>query len=224
MIISTVKHFNTHTMNEKRLNRTRFGRTFSDITDIEELKKQIADALKKKGRVYGVYHKKELVGIYIFERIEDYFSVSESGVKLGANEFDFQKFWYGECTAALHFTKCVCSEEAAEYREKIEKDLREDLKEQIQFGQVAGVCWNDTLMYRRSLQKKKNAALAGSFLWGIIGFAAGWMLFDSIVMAISFACMYSLLFGGDGIVLASGTQIDELDFVQKREGEVDATD
>ena len=100
MIISTVKQFNINTMNKRRLNRPGFGERLSDLTDVDELREEIADTLEKKGRVYGIYEKKELVGVYIFERREDYFSKTESGVKLGDKEFDFDEFWYGESTAA----------------------------------------------------------------------------------------------------------------------------
>lgn len=86
MFISTVKQYDTYTINKRRLNREGFGKRLTGNTDVDGLKKEIADVLEKKGRVYGIYEKKELVGIYIFERQEDYFSKCESCVKLGGKE------------------------------------------------------------------------------------------------------------------------------------------
>lgn len=222
MMISTVKKFNTHTINTRRLNRPGFGERLSTIIDVDELKAEIADTLGKKGRVYGVYEKKELVGVYIFERREDYFSKRESGIKLGDKEFDFDKFWYGTSTAAFYFKKCVCLEEVEAYKEKMEKDFKVDLTDQIQIGQVAGVEWNDKLMYRKNLQKKSGHFLKGMLVWFALGFAVGWMISNSLHMAICFGFMYDFFLGGARVIFAEGTQMDTLDFVQKREVEVNA--
>ena len=219
MIISTVKQFNINTMNKRRLNRPGFGERLSDLTDVDGLKEEIADTLEEKGRVYGIYEKKELVGVYIFERREDYFSKSESGIKLGGKEFDFDKFWYGESTAALYFKKCVCLEEVEVYKEKMEKDLQADLTDQIQLGQVAGVEWNDKLMYRKNLQKKADQyCSAGAF--SVMGIVMGWLIFKEVYMAI----LFGLMWGNVGVIAtAEKAQMDTLDFINKREVEADAT-
>lgn len=222
MAISTVKQFNTHTMNLRRLNKAEFGKRLSDITDVETLKKEIADILEKNGRVYGIYEKKELVGVYLFERREDYFIKEDSGVKLGDKEFDFEKFWYGTSTVAFSFKKEVCLEGMNECKEKIEKDIRFDLKEQIEWGQVAGVEWNEELMYRKNLEKKTSSSVWGYIVGYAMGFVMGWLIFDSISMGLCFGLMYACIWGGVSVASASGTEIDTLDFVQKREGEGNA--
>ncbi|MGN0153858.1 MAG: hypothetical protein ACI4A3_05365 [Lachnospiraceae bacterium] len=221
MTISTVKKYNIHTMNQRRLNRPEFGKRLSEITDVEALKKEIADILEKNGRVYGIYEKKELVGVYLFERREDYFVKKDSGVKLGDKEFDFEKFWYGDSTAALQFKKAICIEDLDEYKEKIEKDIRFDLKDQIEWVQVAGVEWNEELMYRKNLQKPKSGAW-GYVVGYVMGFVMGWIIFDSIPMGLSFGLMYACMWGGISVASANGTEIDTLDFVQKREVNGDA--
>ncbi|MDE6434465.1 MAG: hypothetical protein K2L07_09585 [Lachnospiraceae bacterium] len=219
MIISTVKQFNITTMNKRRLSRPGFGERLSDLTDVDELKEEIADTLEKKGRVYGIYEKKELVGVYIFERREDYFSKTESGVKLWDKEFGFDKFWYGESTAALHFKKYACLEEVEVYKEKIEKGLKGDLTDQIQLGQVAGVEWNDKLMYRTNLGKKSPQDWTKTLALFAIGFATGWMVYDSLLMAILFGCIW----GSVGVSIVEKAQMDTLDFINKREVEANAT-
>lgn len=222
MNISTVKQFNTHVMNQRRLNRPELGKRISEITDVEALKKEIIDILEKKGRVYGIYEKKELVGVYLFERREDYFVQRDTGVKIGDTEFDFEKFWYGTSTAALQFKKAICLEDVNEFKEKIEKDIRVDLKEQIEWVQVAGVEWNEELMYRKNLEKKSGSSLWGYAVGYVLGFVMGWIIFDSIPMGMSFGLMYACMWVGISVATANGTEIDTLDFVKKREVEEDA--
>lgn len=222
MAISTVKQFNTYTMNQRRLNRPEFGKRLSEITDVEALKKEIADILEKKGRVYGIYDKKELVGIYIFERREDYFVQRDSGVKLGDREFDYEKFWYGNSTAALQFKKAICLEDMNECKEKIEKDIRADLSEQIEWGQVAGVEWNEELMYRKNLKDTPSHSVWGYVGGYAAGFVIGWIIFKSISMGLCFGLMYACVGAGIGVATAGSSEIDTLDFVQKREDEENA--
>lgn len=223
MNISTVKQFNTHTMNQRRLNRPEFGKRLSDITDVEVLKKEIAEILEKNGRVYGIYVKKDLVGVYIFEKQEDYFVKRESGVMLGDKEFDYEKFWYGTSTAAFRFKKAVCLEDMNECKEKIEKDISLDLKEQIEWGQVAGVEWNEELMYRKNLEKKPSNSVWGYGVGYVLGFVMGWIIFDSISLGLCFGLLYACMWGGISVATASGAEIDTLDFVQKEEVKEDAT-
>ena len=136
-------------------------------------------------------------------------------------EFDFEKFWYGDSTAALQFKKAICIEDLDEYKEKIEKDIRFDLKDQIEWVQVAGVEWNEELMYRKNLQKPKSGAW-GYVVGYVMGFVMGWIIFDSIPMGLSFGLMYACMWGGISVATASGTEIDTLDFVQKSGVEEDA--
>lgn len=224
MTISTVKQFHTCTMSKGKLAKLKLEEGLSEVTDAEELKKEIADLLEHNGRVYGIYRRKELVGVYLYERQEDYFIKTDSGVILGGREFDFDKFWYGTGTAALVYVKSVCSEELGECREKIEKDLRIDLKEQIEWGQIAGVEWEDELMYRKNLKDEKNKVggmVPGYLLGFAIGFVLGYVTMDSLTLGICFGASFACLWGSCGVALARGTEIDTLDFI-RREGKENA--
>lgn len=220
---STEKQYNIHVINKRRLERPEFGNRLSELTDVDALKKEITDTLEKKGRVYGIYHKKELVGVYIFERREDYFVIKDSGVKLGDKEFDYEKFWYGDNATALVFRKSICLEAVKENQEKLETDLKGDLSEQISWGQVAGVEWNESLMYRKNLQEKSGQNVWGYAVGYAMGFVLGWIVFDSISMGLCFGLLYACMWGGISVATANGAEIDTLDFVRKREVEENAT-
>lgn len=214
MLISTVKEYNTYTMNEKRIAGHGFGDRLKDITDVEKLKDEIAGILAKKGRVYGIYKKKELVGVYLFEKVENYFVKDEyAGIKLGNKEFDFEKFWYGSSTEAYVFRKSICLDEMKDMEEKIKKDLKSDLIDQIQFGIVGGVEWEDQLMYRKNVEEKTNGIMGviGGFA---IGFAMGWIIFHDW-MAFGLGFLYSFILGGARIVFAKRSEVATLDFIKK---------
>lgn len=217
MSISTVKQFNISTISERRLGKIEFAEELKGITDAGELKRNIHDTISAGGRVYGIYKKKQLVGVYIFEKTENYFVKKEgTGVKLGDHEFDFDKFWYGSNTAAFCFKKSICLDEVKTYVEKIEKDLKVDLSEQIQLGNVAGVNWNNQLMYRRNLVKKSNHGILRAACGFLVGFMIGGIIFDGgdmeWGMRICFGFCYASMFGGLGII-SSEDDIDTLDFI-----------
>ena len=127
MLISTVKKYNTYTMDKKKLSKLQEETNLCKVKD-EEIKEKVGNVIDNKGLVYGIYRKKELVGIYIFERIEDYFVKNEdSKVVVGEKKVDFEAIWYGESTAAFKLTDKILLDEVKEFEEKIESDLRVDL-------------------------------------------------------------------------------------------------
>lgn len=211
-------------MSKRRLEKPEPWEGLSAVTDVEALRKEIDDIMEANGRVYGIYRKKSLIAVYVFERQKDYFEQSDSKVKLGGKEFDMEKFWYGDCTDALRFQRAVCLEAAKECKEKMEEEIRQDLKEQIVCGQVAGVEWNQALMYRKNLQNQNHQSSGAAFGY-LGGFAMGFIMgiaMDSIPLGLCFGASFSLLWGNLGVAWARGKEIDTLDFVRK-EGKDNAT-
>jgi hypothetical protein len=175
--------------------------------------KGVLDVLEHKGRVYGIYQEKELVGIYIFEWTEDFFvrvenmefdgttkaSFKISHVKDFFNLTDDDVDWlYGESKAIYRLTAQHLSAEVMGYKEEIEKDIVADLKEQIEWGQIAGVLMGDTLIYRRQLDPKEKGSSGNTFGYGAgftIGVIFGWLVFGSMSMGFLWGVCYAMIGG-----------------------------
>jgi hypothetical protein len=128
----------------------------TDETDSKTPGKRVMDILKSKGRVYGIYQEKEMVGIYIYERLEDFFvnvenkdSTEKTETKFKINnirEFfkmtdadvsDFEDNILSESKAVYRLVSHYLSNMADEYKDEIEKYIVADLKAQIEWGQIA---------------------------------------------------------------------------------------
>jgi hypothetical protein len=198
----------------------------------------VLDILKNKGRVYGVYQAKELVGIYIYERIEDFFLKVENENSDGKKDTSFKvkdvkKFFemtdedvsdfedqlWGESKAIYRLVSKHLSSAAEEYRDEIEKYIVADLKSQIEWGQIAGALNGEKLIYRRNLDKKGLGAAGYGLGYGArftIGVIFGWLAFGSMSMSL----MWGVCFGAVGslIFTTSATKQEWItfDFVNKK--------
>ena len=135
--------------------------------------------------------KKELMGIYLFERVEEYFEENENGkITLGSRRIDLERFWYGESRAALKLQACILTEECKSISEKLDKELKCAMSDLVYLGQIAGIEWGDELFYRRKPDKQNDT---GKVLFlafsGIGGFAIGWLLFDAWWLGIVYAML-----------------------------------
>lgn len=220
MHIGTVNKLAIHTVSKRRTLREGFGTRLAIFVRSEDLKFKVLNAIEHKGRVYGIYQDKELVGIYIFEKIDDYFIKTEdSGVQIGEKKIDFEDKWFGESKAAFRLNDQFLSNEISEHKAKIEEYIRTDLSEQIEWGQIAGIQWGEKLIYRKQIDKKGKGT---NYIWGyLIGFALGiylgWMLFDSFAMGICFGMMYASLWGGVALACSkTKTEWASFDFVNKK--------
>jgi hypothetical protein len=212
-----------------------------DETNSKTLGKRVLDILKSKGRVYGIYQEKELVGIYIYERLEDFFvnaenkdSTEKTETKFKINnirEFfkmtdadvsDFEDNILSESKAVYRLVSHYLSDMADEYKDEIEKNIVADLKAQIEWGQIAGVLHDEKLIYRRSLDQKGKGASGITLGYGAgftIGAVFGWLVFDSISMGLLWGVCFATLLGGLSLRTANFTSKQEwttFDFVNKK--------
>jgi hypothetical protein len=239
------------TINKRRVSRESFEAGLSGLADIHTIENQVMgetksktsgnlvlDVLENKGRAYGIYREKELVGIYIYERIEDFFvkventdSDEKSETKFKINnikEFfkmtdddvsDFEDWLFGENKAIYRLVSHHLSDTAEEYKDKIEEYITADLKEQIEWGQIAGVLNGEKLIYRRSLDKKEKGASSNALGYGAgftIGTGFGWLVFHSISMGLLWGVCYAAI---GGLIFTNSATKQEwatFDFVNKK--------
>ena len=93
------------------------------------------------------------------------------------------------------------------------------MTDQIQLGQVAGVEWDDKLMYRTNLGKMSPQDWTKTLALFVFGFTIGWTAWHNLLLALFVGCMW----GSVGVSLVEKAQMDTLDFINKREVEANAT-
>lgn len=181
-----------------------------------DLAKKAQDMIENKGRVYGVYQQKQLVGIYIFEWVKDYFIDNRDN----ADEISELQKMFEDGKAAYRMVFQYLTEEVAQYQKEIENKIVEDLKEMVEWGTVSGIEWGENLIYRKSMDKKSKDSkktVAGYGLGFLCGWVIGWLLMDSISFGLCFGICYASLFGG--IILSSSNRKQDwktYDFVNRK--------
>lgn len=198
MVVGAVKRHTVRVINKKIVERDGFGAGLEGVTDIALLKEEVKHLIDGKGRVYGLYGKKKnLVAIYLFDRVDDFFIENGgSEVQIIGKKMDISDKWFGESKAALRFVISYFADVPDENRTAFEEAIQSDLKDQIELGQIGGVQWGESILYRKNIDKSGgNGYWMGYILGAMAGFLFGWVLFDNIGTAICFAVSYALLGG-----------------------------
>jgi hypothetical protein len=196
----------------------------------------VLDVLKNKGRVYGIYQKKELVALYIYERIDDFFIKNKSkdsdektktsfqinDVKRFFNMTDddisdFDDWLWGENKAVYRLVSKYFSDAAKAYQSEIEKCIVADLKAQIEWGQISGILMGEKLIYRKNLEKNgASDHTLGSGAGFTIGVIFGWLVFDSISLGFLWGICFAAIGGLISTNSATKQEWTTFDFINKK--------
>lgn len=219
MEIGNVKEGNKlsiSTISKKRASKEDFASELGVQCGQTDLAMKAQDAIEHKGRVYGVYQQKQLVGIYVFEWVKDYFIDNRDN----ADEISELQKMFEDGKAAYRMVFQYLQDEVAQYQKEIEDKIVEDLKEMVEWGTISGIEWGENLIYRKSMDKKSKDSkktVAGYGLGFLCGWVIGWLLMDSISFGLCFGICYASLFGG--IILSSSNRKQEwktYDFVNRK--------
>jgi hypothetical protein len=222
------------TMDKRRASRGNSDAAISTLS----AGNSVLDILENKGRVYGIYREKELVGIYIYERINDFFVKEKSKDADGKTEkririnnvkeffemtdddlSEFDGWLYGESKAIFRLVSKGLFDEIEGYKADIEKYIVADLKSQIEWGQISGVLSGEKLIYRRSLDKTGIGAAGYGLGYGagfIIGAIFGWLVFDSISMGLMWGVCFASIGGLLSTNVTSKQEWMTFDLVNKK--------
>lgn len=187
-----------YTINAKRAKREGFASKISEKLG-DDLQKKALDAINTKGRVLGFYKDKELIGLYIFERVENFFVKTEdSKINVAGMKVDLNAKWIsGANMAAYRDVVLYYPEEYIAYKEKVDDKVREYFSDQISMGNVTGVVWGEKLSYSLNVADKDENFNWGGYLMGFAcGFVVGNLLFNSLPLGIIYGCAFALIFGG----------------------------
>lgn len=196
MVTGSVKKHKIRVITKRKVEKDTFGTGLEGVTDISILKEDVRRLIDEKGRVYGLYDKKKnLVAIYLFERINDFFVENgKSEIQIAGKKVDISDKWFGESKAAYRLVTSYLADVSDENRIAFENGIQSDLKEQIELGQIGGVQWKESILYRKNIDKSVgNRYWMGYLLGGVVGFMFGYLLLDSVAMGICFGATYALL-------------------------------
>lgn len=209
-MIGYVKGYNISNITEKKANKKDFGAGIDSVVAIEELRENILNVLKDKGKVYGLYKKKELVACYIFKKEKTTNSELIKPAVINLTEDNLLKIVQGkideasteensdilknEEIAVFRFSEGYVSPQHTAVTEQFEKAILNELKEYILLGEVKAVVWGENILVSTQI----NAGSLGSINGLAIGIAMGFMfgmIFDNLAMGISLGLIWSLAFG-----------------------------
>ena len=155
MEIGTVKadkKLKIYTIKGKRVDREDFqlgahvGEIVPEEASVENIKKAVDKALASNGKVCGIYQEKKLVGIYVFERIEDYFiEAGETEAMAGERRMESQeavrklKEIFEDSKAAMKLILWYLSDALSDQKNKIEDMIRNYMKGCMSDGFWAGL-------------------------------------------------------------------------------------
>lgn len=212
MEIGTVKadkKLKIYTIKGKRVDREdfRLGAHVGEEVPIEASGKNIKNAVDKalasNGKVCGIYQEKKLVGIYVFDRIEDYFiEAGETEAMAGERRMESQeavrklKEIFEDSKAAMKLILWYLPDALSDQKNKIEDMIRNYMKGCMSDGLWAGIEWGDELIYKKDLDPKEKKKVASGYLLGaVVGFAVGWMAMDNIGIGVCYAVIFGNLYG-----------------------------
>ena len=219
MEIGTVKaehKLSIRTIGKGRISKEGFASDLILQCGQTDLVRKAQEAIEHKGRVYGVYQQKQLVGIYIFEWVKDYFIDNRDN----ADDISELQKIFEDGKAAYRMVFQYLTEEVVQYQKEIEEKITGDLKSMVEWGTVSGIEWGENLIYRKSMDKKDKdgkKTAAGYGLGFLCGWVIFWLLMDSIAFGLCFGICYANIFGG--IILSSSSRKQDwktYDFVNQK--------
>lgn len=157
------------------------------------VKEKMPLILKAKGSVYAWYKKKAIVALYFVERVNDYLSAAEEEQNYGEVK---KRSWLKrhKSLAGLRVTEAFLSADAAEGREKFEKDVLAEVRERSIFSddEKAIEC-NGQLQYAKRLQIR-DFSISMYWVYMLLATAIFGMIFSDIGMGICFGIEFGLFF------------------------------
>lgn len=189
------KGYGIQVISKRMAKKAAFGEAMQAVKDIVILQEQMQEALASGGKVYGLYHKKDLAGYYIF---------SKKTLKKAQIEYPFEESVFSvaytkkEEIEVYGLVEAYMLPECESMKEGFEQDVKAELKESMLLMDVKAVLWHDEALV---LQEKKaeGAGKIGNMVTPIalavlLGITFG-QIFDNIALGICFAVMWGVTFG-----------------------------
>lgn len=185
------KGYGIQRISKRMIKKAAFGEAIQTVKDVSVLQERMQEAVATDGKIFGLYHKKELMGYYIFtkeilkkDQVE--YSFKESIFSLSDNKKDE--------VAVFRLIESYMFPECESMKEGFEQDIKSELKESMMWYDVKVVIWEEEAFV---LEEKKGSGWGGiggigmALLFGIVY----GQIFDNVALGICFAMMWGVAFG-----------------------------
>jgi len=172
-------------------------------------REKVLRAIEEKGKVFGLYKKKELVACYVFERQK----VKESDVPYQRYDLSMDNIWEFVTNKNLegnvdvsevavsdkevymyYLTEQYTKNLAEEIKEQFEKDLLVEFKELLFVEEVGAVVWNDRVLTPKMIKVGKKGYISALPLGLSIGMLFG-IVFDELAIGLALGLAWAMAFG-----------------------------
>lgn len=210
----SIKGYNISKISKRKILKGLSCDALNALIDSEALEEQCLKALQTGGKVYGLYKKKELTALYILtnekigksqinqpeinltkDNIVDFIlKGSDKEASSWSDKVEKEDAENEKAVSVYRLTQKYVIPECENVMAEFEKAILLELKEQVLFGEVYGVIWNDKVLVPRRI----NAGWLGSFSGLGFGIAMGisfGMIFKNVAIGISLGILWAIVFG-----------------------------
>ena len=205
-----VKGYNISNITKRKAEKEGFGVGLDNVVSPEILRKNVLDALKDGGKVYGLYKKKELVACYVFKKEKTASSEINQPAVISLTKDNLSKIVQGkidevstetsneilknEEITVFRFSEKHISPQHTAVTNQFEKAILEELKEYIILGEVKAVVWEENILVATQINAGSLGSISGIGLGVSFGLMFG-MVFGDLLMGFMIGIIFAFAFG-----------------------------
>ena len=212
-MLGKVEGYQLKTVFKYMVRKKEFDLPDCSFIEMEELREAVLLALKGNGRAFGIYSKKELRALYVFEKVK----VKEDEITYPKYDINQENAWdfitgreieeVEDCTMVqepgdgnkkqvwiYRLTKVYNKTVPNHVLEYFEKAIVKEFKELLFFDEVKAVIWNEKILTAKQVRVGADRYMSAIPLGISIGMLFGVAL-DNIALGLCFGVAWGLIFG-----------------------------
>lgn len=212
-MLGKIEEYQIKTIDKYMAKKKAFGLSDSSFMEMEVQQEEVLSALKGHGTVFGIYSKKELRALYIFEKVK----VKEDEIPYPKYDINKENAWDFLMGREVQQTEeGAMPQDVAEDKERMvwiyrltrvynrkvpnhiieqfEKAIVKEFKELLFFDEVKAVIWNEKILTAKRVKMGADKYVSVLPLGISIGMMFGVAL-DNIALGLCFGVAWGLIFG-----------------------------